>query len=330
MKEDRFVRENSALWQQLEHILKKVSAGRLGRLERSELDSLLPLYNRVCGHLSYSRTFYGSTPTTEYLNRLVASAHGIIYTARSSSLKKLLSFYTVDFPLLLKRNWAIILLSTLMFLAGFLASFTLTAMLPENAVAFVPWEIAQGMELENYEGDTRFASASSSFILTNNIRVGLTAFALGVTAGLGTAVVLLTNGALLGALAAIAFGRTQSVAFWALILPHGVLELFAIFVCGAAGLLIGWSLISPGELSRKDALISASKGGMKLVAGTIPIFVVAGLIEGFVTPSPISIPAKYAVALLTLFLLASYITFFSIRTRRKGRDSSRDGQDLPT
>jgi len=305
MKEDKFVKENSETWLKLEATLKKLKSKGLKRLERNELDELITLYNHACGHLSYSRTYYGSSNTTVYLNRLVSSAHNYIYTTKTSGLKNLFLFLLRDFPLLVVDNLSFLIVSTAVLILGMAASFALTLFAPDNAFAFLPNSYIEGVK--GGGSGSWDSSLMSSFILTNNIRVGFTAFAAGITAGILTVFILIQNGFMVGALAALAHMNGMGYRFWSLILPHGIIELFAIFVCGAAGLIIGYSIINPGIYSRKDSVIMRGKVGIKLVCGTIPLFVIAGFIEGFITPMNIPEILKYIFACITLVLLIIYI-----------------------
>lgn len=315
MKEDAFVRRHAETWRSLERLMDLLKSRGLRKWTGSELDSFILYYNRTCGHLSQARTHYPGSSTADYLNRLVARAHSMIYSGRSSNFKRFLGFFTKDFPVLLHKNTGYLAASFLVFLLGYVLSLIYTLISPDNAIAFLPKEMVESIHFGD-SGRSWDNAVMSSTILTNNIRVGFTAFALGITFAAGTGFVLIYNGFMLGAISALAHHSTYSYGFWSLILPHGILELFAIFVCGGAGMMIGWSLISPGEYSRKDALILKSKAAVRLVAGTIPIFILAGLIEGYFTPLPIPAILKYAFALFTLALLIFYLVFFNLRSRR--------------
>lgn len=318
MKEDKFIKQNADVWKRMEATLGKLKAKGLQRFENGELDEFISLYNRTCGHLSYSRTNYGNTSTTTYLNSLAASASGYIYTTKTSTLRSMLRFMAWDFPLLLRQNLLFFLVSTGIFLAGTLISFVYTVLNPENAAVFVPESILEGVRFGEENGSVWNGTIMSSVIFTNNIRVGLVAFALGITLGIGTVYALATNSFLLGGLGALAFQANESLGFWALILPHGILELFCIFVSGAAGLMIGYSLIAPGSYTRKDSFILQGKAAIKLLFGTIPLFVVAGLIEGYFTPLPIAKELKLAFAVFTLLLLLGYL-LYPVWKSRQGR-----------
>lgn len=316
MKEDRFIKENSQTWSDLESTLKRLNSKGFNKFDGYELESFITHYNRVCGHLSYSRTYYGATATTEYLNRLVASAHSVIYLSKTSRLSRFKEFYLKEFPRLIYNYKSYILLSFLLFLLGTVVSFAFILASKDNAYAFLPQELVNSIGFEGNSSASWDGSVMSSFIFTNNIRVGFAAFALGITLGGGTVFILLYNGFILGGVGALAYHSDAVLKFWSLILPHGILELFAIFVCGAAGLLIGYSIIHPGVHTRKDAFILKGKAAVRLVCGTLPIFIVAGLIEGFFTPAPISDFLKLAFAFLTLGALAIYIALPNLKSRQ--------------
>lgn len=310
MKEDKFISQNIEVWKNFESTLEKLKSKSLYKFSKDELDSFFHSYNLVCSHLSYARTNYGNTNTTNYLNKLVASAHSYIYTTKSFSLKKIFVFLIVGFPQLIKKNWKPILLSSSIFLLAMAISFIFTLISTDNAGAFISQEMAESVLESNaneYVADHNGA-VLSPFIFTNNIKVGILAFALGITLAVGTVYVVYINGYILGALAALYLHKGGSLLFWSLILPHGILELFAIFVCGGAGIIIGYSIINPGKYSRKDSFIIRGKEAIKLVLGTIPLFIIAGIIEGYFTPSSLfSEIAKLIFALITLLLLVIYL-----------------------
>jgi uncharacterized membrane protein SpoIIM required for sporulation len=195
--------------------------------------------------------------------------------------------------------------------------YILTAMNPENSYAFMPPEFIENIRDESNGVPDMNALVDSSAITTNNIQVCFNSFALGVTLGIGTIYILFYNGLILGCLGGLTLIKGQSAFFWSLIVPHGVPELFAIFVCGAAGLILGYSLINPGKMSRKDALITRGKEAVQLVLGCIPILVIAGVIEGFFTPLNIDYAYKYTFAALALVVLVLYLILPGRRRKAK-------------
>jgi uncharacterized membrane protein SpoIIM required for sporulation len=149
---------------------------------------------------------------------------------------------------------------------------------------------------------------ASSAIMTNNISVSLAAFAGGIVAGLGTVYMMLFNGLLLGVIAVACQRSRLSVSLWSFVVPHGVLELPAIFIAGGAGLMLGTALLAPGSLPRREALTEAAAVAVRLVLGVIPLLIVAGTIEGFVSPSDAPPATKFVIGAAGFVILAGYVT----------------------
>ena len=151
----------------------------------------------------------------------------------------------------------------------------------------------------------------SAVIMTNNISVAVTAVGFGLTGGVGTVYVLAYNGVILGGLYAFLAGTGQDMAeFFSLILPHGVLELTAIFLCGACGLMLGKGLLIPGAYTRRYALVYQAKRAITLIPGIVVMLVVAGLIEGFFTPLALAPVVKLIFAGVTAVGFGAYVIKF--------------------
>ena len=161
----------------------------------------------------------------------------------------------------------------------------------------------------NFAFNRTFAPAVSSFIIANNIKVAAIAFAGGMTLGIATLWIVLNNGLMIGGLGAMFAARGFGADFWATIAPHGVLELSAIQISAAAGLLLAKGVVAPGRLRRIDALKANARRAAVLMVGVTGMLVIAGIIEGFLTPQRTSIPFRFAVGALTALLLIAYFTF---------------------
>jgi uncharacterized membrane protein SpoIIM required for sporulation len=172
---------------------------------------------------------------------------------------------------------------------------------------FLDFEPARDVSLHNIPGLARPIAASS--IMTNNIQVTLLAFGMGMTAGLGTTLILVTNGMQLGAVAGWMSARGNSSALWGWIMPHGGTELLAIVLSGAAGFMLAGALIAPGDVRRAVALRRVSKDALTITLGVMGMLVVAGLIEGFVSPSSIGYAARIGVLAVTLTGWGLYLGF---------------------
>jgi uncharacterized membrane protein SpoIIM required for sporulation len=162
---------------------------------------------------------------------------------------------------------------------------------------------------------------ASSAILTNNLGVAFTAFALGITAALGTVWIMFFNGVLLSVVASACHRADMSVALWSFVAPHGALELPAIFIAGGAGLLLGRGLVAPGTLPRGEALRLHAGTAVRLVLGVIPLLIVAGVIEGFVSPVAIEPDVKFVIGAAMLILLALYLLVPPTREARSDQSA---------
>jgi uncharacterized membrane protein SpoIIM required for sporulation len=321
---EQFVAAHRARWQRLGELVDKAQRSRLGSLSDDELHELGALYRSASADLARTQTRYAGTHAgselVRSLNDLVLRAHTQVYSAPPARPIRALRFFLYGFPAAFRRHWrAIAVASVLMYGPGLLAYLCVVAhptwteyFVPESAVAEVQTR-AQKKLTSGWGANTSFESlldspAISSFIMTNNIRVSIGAVAFGVTMGVGTAWMLIMNGLLLGGLSGVATNEHVDLLYWAVILPHGVLELTAICIAGGAGLLIARALYAPGDLPRRDALKIAGGEAMRLLIGVTLLLVIAGLIEGFITPQPMPPLLKLSFALVTAILLAIYLS----------------------
>lgn len=318
LPEEIFIKENAAAWNMLKE--KTVRMRRsLHRPKKQEIDDYIILYNTVSNHLAYSRTYYGEGETTVYLNKLLGAAHTVIYAEKRTYAKSFFTFFGSGFPQLFRRYLKFFLIATAVFVLGGVLAYAYTAVNIENAAAFTDLNtITQYREEGQYDDPNLGMEIYSDIAIgTNNIRVCILAFVLGFTFGIGTLYVLITNGILIGVIAGIYFHKAQSLFFWSLIIPHGVPELFAIFLSGAAGLIIGYALINPKGLSRKDAFIVAARDAGLLLLGCIPILIIAAFVESFFTPLDIPYAVKYGFAAAELVVLVLYLCLPGRKKRKK-------------
>lgn len=304
MDERAYIEQKQQSWEHLSEALDKAQAKGVKSLTRDQLRSLGAGYRAIITDLSFVRSQGGSDGLTLYLNELAARAHGILYVSKSTRLAGAISFILRDFPRLFRTTIIYSLVAASIFAAGW----AISAAVPEIRDMMMPGEIekptSDGSPLSSVD-----PSLLSTFIMANNINVGIIAFAGGITAGLYTVFELAKNGLVIGAVASKAIPVLGATRFWALILPHGVIELMAIFICGGAGLYLGASIIAPGNLKRVDSIRLAGATALKLFVGAVLLFVIAGVIEGFVTPSGLSASFKLGFAALTAIGLILYLGF---------------------
>ncbi|WP_160722814.1 stage II sporulation protein M [Bacillus sp. USDA818B3_A] len=304
----QFVKMHREDWQQLEQLVTSLSK-RKRAYTGETISQFHRLYQKAAQNLSYSQTYYPNEEVTPYLNGLVSKAHNLLYKDQVSSFKQIRTFFSTQFIGLLLEQWKFVVAAMVLFLIGAVGSFMSVMNDPLHIYSILPAEISQGVD-PGQLGKGRGAvdsSLMSASILTNNIQVAIFAFAGGITFGLITIYLMVYNGIIVGALAALFWHHGKSYDFWAYIVPHGMIELTAIFIAGGAGLLMGYKLFVPGHYSRGWQLKRQAKRSIQLLLGTLPLFVIAGIIEGFITPAKISLEAKYTVAFLTVAGLILYV-----------------------
>jgi uncharacterized membrane protein SpoIIM required for sporulation len=284
---DRFIAINQPVWNRLAELSARAGRG-IGRLSAAELDELVRLYQRTATHLSYARTYYRDPALTARLSGLVARSGAVLYGTRPRTLRALGWFFSVTFPAAVWHTRRFVLISFALFAIPALALGVWIGRSPAAVEALGPPAVIEAYVNEDFESyyASEQASEFASSVFTNNVRVGFLVFATGIFGCVFTAYLLVLNGASLGVAAGLFAAVGQPGKFWGLILPHGALELTAVFIAGASGLALGWALISPGDRPRSAAVAEAGRRAVVIVLGLIAAFAVAGFIEGFVTGQP--------------------------------------------
>jgi uncharacterized membrane protein SpoIIM required for sporulation len=305
---DLFIARNQPAWQRLETLSVRAQGRKIKELHSSELDELIGLYQATSGHLAYARTAYRDSGLLARLTSLVANANAAIYGRRARASTTFARFFVASFP---AAVWV-----------------CRRAIMASAACLFVP-AIAIGVWLANSERaldvaipqSTQDALIASEFedyyssgpaghfagrVTVNNIQVSFIAFALGTLVVPGV-VLLGYNGINVGQAGGLFVSEGEGGQFFGLILPHGLLELTAVAIAGGAGLRMGWALLAPGDRTRGTALAEEGRRSVALVLGTALVFVVAGLIEGFVTPSPLPTAVRVGLGVAVELLFLTWI-----------------------
>lgn len=258
------------------------------------------------------------TPELFYLSRLLAGAHNLLYRGRSLTLADVVRLIAIDAPREVRRSWRPVLLAGALLFGPALIAYSAVVRHPAVAATFIPpgmldraeEGVRRAREGIGYIPDPQiFRPTMASQIIANNVQVTFGVFALGITAGVGSLLLLVLNGVSLGGV----FGLYQSKGIATLLLsfvaPHGVLELTAVCIAGGAGFLLAAALLLPGRRTRKRALVENGQRAIRLVAAATVLLLVAGTLEGFVSPIPSwPLRAKFAVSAATLVLLALYLS----------------------
>jgi uncharacterized membrane protein SpoIIM required for sporulation len=318
-------------WRELTTLLDRSDRAGLGALSVEEVKRICRLYRHVTIDLSRARTDGGDPELVQYLNTLAARAHGCVYRSERVDIGPLFTFILRGFPALVRRQWRPVLTSTSVFVLTMLASFLAVVRQPELAYSLFDEQIVEyeNLRLERQEGEYRgnftFDISSSPLaaaaIIGNNIKVAVLAFASGALLCLPGVLLMAYNGRMLGTLTGLVWNHGFLLDFYSLILTHGVLELTAICIAGGAGLMLGWALIAPGPLPRRDALRQSSRDAFGLMAGSALLLVVAGLIEAYITPH-FPRPVRWSVSAASALFLVGYL---GLAGRRSALTPSRRG-----
>src|SRR2546427_8773731 len=305
----RWLEKRKPYWGRLEEMVERSGRRGLAALSARELQELGLLYRQVAADLASVREDPASRRLSAYLNELLARAHNLIYMGRRPRPRGILLFYTEGFPQAFRATFNYTLAAFCLFLVGSLVGFLVSLRDPSFQRFFLGSQMADTIERRVMWTHSIVAIKPlvSTAVMTNNLVVSFGAFALGVTGGVGTIYMLVTNGLLLGVIAAACSQAGMSLQLWPFVAPHGVLELPAIFIAGGGGLLIARGLLFPGLLARRDSLAQAGKQAVRLMLGTIPMLIVAGVIEAFVSPTAIPALLKFAFAAVLGSLFALYL-----------------------
>ena len=308
-------------WDRLERLLDQSRSQGLGSLTRSDVQELGLLYRQAAADLSTLREDPSGRAYARSLNLLLSRAHNIIYSGQKSSASGILHFYRAVWPGIFRRNLRLINAAFLLFLLGGVAGLLLAVTQPEFMRLFLGPKMMETIEKHKMwtESVVSIKPLASSFIMTNNLSVTFLTFAYGITAGIGTVYMMVFNGIMLGVVGAACWLGGMSLPLWSFVAPHGVLELPAIFIGGGAGLRIAQGMLFPGMLPRRDSLALAGGEAVRLLLGVIPILILAGTIEGFISPSP-TIPWQWKFVLAGSIAVV-FFSYLFLCARRTGPSS---------
>ncbi len=314
MREAQFLKQNAAKWKQYEAEIQ----------QQQNPDLLADRFIELTDDISYSKTFYPNSNTSRYLNGLTSLFHQKIYRNKKEKSSRIWSFWQFELPYLFKvyhRQFGY----SLIFFLVFCAMGALSAKYDENFIRLILGDGYVNMTNENIERGDPFGVYKRNgpvdmffYIAFNNIRVAFVAYMLGVSFGVGTIWLLLSNGLMLGSFEYFFFSKGLGFKSITVIFIHGTLEIWAIVIAGAAGLILGNSILFPGTYARSLSFLRGGKDGLKVVIGLLPVFLVAAFFESFVTRYD-HMPLWLSLSILggSLLFIAWYFIIYPIRLHRR-------------
>lgn len=307
----RWFIEQEPHWQRLEELLAQAQPG-MKMLSPDETRELALLYRSAINDLSRVQSAPEFQHLEPYLNNLVQRGHARVFERPPTRARDIGRFFAVDFPRCFRRHIGLIGLAFALFALGSIIALITIKLNPETERFFLPPPVISELDRGVLWTDRAKAALSeSSFLMTNNIRVAINAFAFGVVFGIGTLLLMFHNGM-------FAFGGPMGVTWQhgmghrllQFVMAHGVIELTTIFIAGGAGMLIGFSLLFPGDLPRWQAVRQKANESFILIMGCVPLLVIAGLIEGLVSLNQqVGWPLRVAVAIASALFLIAYLGF---------------------
>ena len=276
------------------------------------------MYRQTAADLASAREHPGSSDLARYLNRLLGTAHNMIYAAPPARLSSAVAFFVRTVPEVFCATWRYTAAAAALFAAGALAGLALSLTDPGFERFVLGGEMMDTIGRGQMWTHSILAMKplASSAILTNNLSVALSAFATGIL-GIGTIYFMAFNGLMIGVIGVACHRAGMSLSLWSFVAPHGALELPAIFIAGGGGLLLARCLLLPGTLPRREYLAAAAGSATRLLLGVFPLLIVAGLIEGFISPGGLPPPLKLLIGASLFTLLALYLA--SGRSRERDR-----------
>ena len=316
MREAAFVKQNEDKWLRFESLIHN--------RQQISPDETSNLYMQVTDVLSYAQTFYPESKTLIYLNHLSSQSHQLIYKTKRESSKRFISFFTEEFPLIMFQYQRQLLIAFLTFLLFSIVG----AYSAANDGTFVRSILGDGyvnMTLENIENDDPMAVYKDAKemgmflgITINNIKVALYAFVFGIILSIGSLVIIMNNAVMLGSFQYFFYDQGLLWESVRTIWIHGTIEISVIIIAGCAGMVVGNSILFPKTYTRLESFKRGMKNGLKIVVSTIPFFILAGFLEGFVTRHT-EMPDWLAIFIIggSLVLILFYYVYYPRKVYRR-------------
>jgi uncharacterized membrane protein SpoIIM required for sporulation len=305
----RWLEKRKPNWSRLEDLLARSKGRGVSALDHKDLQELGLLYRQTASDLAIAREDITSSQLAAYLNSLLGRAHNLIYMGNKPKVAGIVRFYSETYPRIFRELWPQTLLAFAIFAVTGLAAFILTMRDPTFAHRLLGTHMMETIEKREMwtHSIVTIKPLAASSIMTNNLSVAFATFSSGITGGVGTVWMMVLNGLLIGVIGAATLQAGMAGQLWTFVVPHGVLELPAIFIAGGAGFEIARGMLFPGLLPRRESLARAGGRAAQLLLGTIPMLIVAGAIEGFLSPSETAAPLKFLFGAVMFAALVTYL-----------------------
>ena len=316
MKQSLFESRHQHQWQTFAEQLKQLEQGKA---KAADVADFPHQYRRLCQHLALAQQRGYSSYLVDPLQQLALRGHQQLYRHRSQLTANILAFLLAGFPRLVREQWRFVLIAGLLFFGSLVGIALLVYLFPDLVYSIIsPQQVAEMQGMYNPDASRlgRAAERASSedwmmfgYYVMHNIGIAFQTFAAGLLFGLGSVFFLIFNGLVIGAVSGhltdIGYGQT----FWSFVIGHGAFELTAITLAGAAGLQLGWSLVAPGRLARREALRLVARKSVRMLCGVMVFLLIAAFIEAYWSSTTRIEPwIKYAVGAALWLLVAAYLT----------------------
>ncbi len=320
MNIDAFHRSRSADWHELSNLM-LASRGKLSQLNSDSIVRFSSLYRSVCADLAFARREYAGDSVHYNLESMVAKCSSMMYEHRTVDKRKVLYFITTGMWASIAQRPRLLFASFLLMMVPWIASSLYAINNPDNAYGLAPAGVESVVERPSadFQLTPDQKAQASAEILTNNVRISFTAFAGGITAGVLTVVIMIFQGVALGTMTGLTIQAGNSEVLWRFVFPHGFLEISCIIVAGAAGLRIGWAMISPGFRTRARALRDEGRQALASALVVAISLFVCGFVEGIVSTSGVSTPVGLTIGLSLFAIFWGLIIQGGLRDAKKQR-----------
>jgi uncharacterized membrane protein SpoIIM required for sporulation len=311
MREGQFIKRNLERWEDYQQ-------------STEDPDEVAKRFTYLVDDLSYAKTFYPNSNTIRYINGIAANIYLSIYKNKKEKKHRLITFWTTELPLVIRKHHRVFLFAFLFFIAfvllGAFSAYNdqtfVRAVLGDEYVDMTERNIASGDPFGVYKHGNEFAMFI--YIAFNNIRVALLCYSMGIFLGIGTIYLLFTNGLMVGVFEYMFFHHNMGFQSILVVFIHGTLELSAIVISGCAGLILGNSLLFPSTYTRLQSLMQAAKDSLKIVISLVPVFIVAAFFEGFVTRhTGMPLWLSLTILLSSAAFITWYYIIYPIRVSKK-------------